>query len=61
MEYLEHGDLQKHLDKPFPEAETKEIASQLVEGLAFMHDNGFAHRDLKPGVCSLCPSQRLRN
>ena len=50
MEYLEHGDLQKHLTGPLPEVEAKEISSQLVEGLVFMHDNGFAHRDLKPGV-----------
>ncbi|EOO03023.1 putative calcium calmodulin-dependent protein kinase type 1b protein [Phaeoacremonium minimum UCRPA7] len=49
MEYLEHGDLQKHLTGPLPEVEAKEISSQLVEGLVFMHDNGFAHRDLKPG------------
>ncbi|KPM38063.1 hypothetical protein AK830_g8503 [Neonectria ditissima] len=48
MEHLEHGDLQKHLNKPFPEGQVKEIASQLAEGLVYLHDNGFAHRDLKP-------------
>ncbi|KAH6876349.1 kinase-like domain-containing protein [Thelonectria olida] len=48
MEYLQHGDLQKHLAVAFPEEEAKQIASQLAEGLFFMHDNGFAHRDLKP-------------
>jgi hypothetical protein len=66
MEYLEHGDLRKFLRKPFPEGEAKDIAIQLVEGLSFMHDNGFAHRDLKPEVCDYSPplypffSQRYR-
>jgi serine/threonine protein kinase len=53
MEYLEHGDLQKHLTRPLPEIEAREIALQLVEGLCFMHENGFVHRDLKPLVSSL--------
>ena len=50
MEYLELGDLQKYLAVPFSEKASQEIVSQLVEGLSFMHDNGFAHRDLKPAV-----------
>jgi len=50
MEYFEHGDLQNYLDQPFSEAHAKEITSQLVEGLGYMHENGFAHRDLKPKV-----------
>ncbi|KAK0705435.1 kinase-like domain-containing protein [Lasiosphaeris hirsuta] len=48
MQYLEQGDLQKYLNRPFPESEAREIASQLVEGLNFMHRNKYAHRDLKP-------------
>ncbi|VUC24930.1 unnamed protein product [Clonostachys rosea] len=48
MEYLEHGDLQSHLNRPFPEDEVRDIVFQLLEGLSFMHENGFAHRDLKP-------------
>ena len=50
MEYAKHGDLQRFLDEPFSEAETKQIAAQVLEGVAFMHQSGFAHRDLKPGV-----------
>ncbi|KAH7125957.1 kinase-like domain-containing protein [Dactylonectria macrodidyma] len=48
MEYLQYGDLQKYMDHPFPESQVKDVASQLLEGLGYMHDNGFTHGDLKP-------------
>ncbi|CAP92761.1 Calcium/calmodulin-dependent protein kinase type [Penicillium chrysogenum] len=52
MEYLETGDLFAYLYQkplpPLPEAEAKEIAYQILDGLCMMHENGFAHRDLKP-------------
>ncbi|RWA09193.1 hypothetical protein EKO27_g5902 [Xylaria grammica] len=51
MEYCPLGDLQQFLierTRP-PESDTREIISQVVQGLQFMHDEGFAHRDLKPG------------
>lgn len=60
MEYIEYGDLQRHMKKQFPDGEAREIASQLVEGLVYMHDNGFAHRDLKPGVRLSLPTNWLR-
>ena len=54
MEYLELGDLFAYLyqkpQAPLSEAEAKEIACQILEGLSMMHENGFAHRDLKPNV-----------
>ncbi|KAJ4264718.1 hypothetical protein NW764_015803 [Fusarium oxysporum] len=50
MEYIKHGDLQNYLNQPFSEVYAKVIAFQLVEGLGYMHENGFAHRDLKPKV-----------
>ncbi|OAQ80658.1 protein kinase [Purpureocillium lilacinum] len=50
MEYLEHGDLEQHLKSPLPEVEARQITGQVLEGLSFMHQNGFIHRDLKPGV-----------
>jgi len=48
MEYLAHGDLKKHLVRPLPEDEARTIGRQVLEGLKYMHENGFAHRDLKP-------------
>lgn len=55
MEYLEIGDLSAYLypkapTSPLPEAEAREIAYQILDGLSMMHQNGFAHRDLKPNV-----------
>lgn len=50
LEYIEHGDLRRFMHQAFPEPEAQHVALQLVEGLAFMHENGFVHRDLKPAV-----------
>lgn len=50
MEYAPDGDLQKLMTVPFPESITWEIVDQILEGLEFMHENGFTHRDLKPLV-----------
>jgi hypothetical protein len=33
-----------------PLEEAQQVTSQILEGLHEMHENGFAHRDLKPGV-----------
>ena len=50
MEYFQFGDLQRNLARPLPELEARQITMQVLEGLEFMHDNDFVHRDLKPGV-----------
>ena len=52
MEYLEIGDLFEYLRgrDPLPEIEAREITYQVLDGLSMMHDNAFAHRDLKPSV-----------
>lgn len=50
MEYLQLGDLEGYLKIRLDQSEVRQIAQQLLEGLEFMHDNNFVHRDLKPGV-----------
>jgi serine/threonine protein kinase len=62
MEYLELGDLRAYLDheKRFPEHEAKEITYQILVGLYNMHDNRFAHRDLKPEVSLFSIIKSLR-
>lgn len=53
MEYFALGDLQKYMYQPFPEGEAQHVTLQILEGLDFMHSNGFDHRDLKPQVRTL--------
>jgi len=55
MEYFPLGDLQNYLSSPLPERDTQQVTHQVLEGLSFMHDNGFAHRDLKPNVSLFLP------
>jgi serine/threonine protein kinase len=52
MEYLAKGDLETYLDKSprVPEDECRHIIAQVATGLEHMHTEGFAHRDIKPGV-----------
>ncbi|KAK0653022.1 kinase-like domain-containing protein [Cercophora newfieldiana] len=49
IEYFELGDLEGFLNSPLSEDVAGDIAYQLAEGLCYMHEIGFAHRDLKPG------------
>ncbi|KAG0640226.1 kinase-like domain-containing protein [Tuber brumale] len=58
MEYFERGDLRKHLDEPLPEEVVQRITGQVLKALQVMHENGIAHRDLKPDnifVVSMSP------
>jgi serine/threonine protein kinase len=55
MEYCELGDLQRYLfkkckDRRLPENQAHDIASQVLDALTRMHEEKFAHRDLKPAV-----------
>lgn len=55
MEYLPLGDLEenvKEIGGTICEVEIKDITLQILEGLNIMHMANFAHRDLKPKVCS---------
>ncbi|KAF8539845.1 kinase-like domain-containing protein [Trichophaea hybrida] len=58
MEYIQHGDLQKHLMESWTETNAQAITAQLLEGLIIMHNLGITHRDLRPEnifVASLSP------
>ncbi len=52
MEYLPAGDLEQFRtgSPPFSGLHASCIVWQLVQGVRHMHENGFTHRDLKPGV-----------
>ena len=49
MELLEGTDLRERLkDGPLAAADAVDIAAQIAQGLAFAHDRGVVHRDVKP-------------
>ena len=58
MEYISHGHLRNYLEVERSESEAKVVIRQLLEGLVVIHEEGFAHRDLKPEVGS--PSSRRK-
>jgi serine/threonine protein kinase len=53
MEYCPCGDLRHYMDShgQLPEPEVKTITTQVLRALAYMHEEKFAHRDIKPAVC----------
>lgn len=49
MDYYEHGDLSKFLNKkPLKEKFTRKYIKQLSNGLSYLLENKILHRDLKP-------------
>lgn len=52
MEYIEYGDLGQFIADRGQQAKAGawDIASQILEGLAVLHEREICHRDLKPQV-----------
>ncbi|VDN02166.1 unnamed protein product [Thelazia callipaeda] len=50
FEYMQENlyELMKDRDRYFPEHIIRNIIYQVLQGLAYMHKNGFFHRDMKP-------------
>ena len=48
MEYCSDGDLTNYKPTKFSEENIKIIFSNIIDGLAYLHDNHIYHRDIKP-------------
>ena len=55
MEYISRGNLRSYLKVKRSESEARVITRQLLEGLVVIHQEGFAHRDMKPEVTPPLP------
>lgn len=61
-EYMKGGSLEEWLERhPAPDLEAVlDFALQCLEGLAFAHQNGLVHRDVKPANCLLADAGVLK-
>ncbi|KAF9606210.1 hypothetical protein IFM89_023665 [Coptis chinensis] len=50
FEYMEFNlyQIMRSRQSPLPEADIQSLISQVLQGLSYMHSNGYFHRDLKP-------------
>ena len=63
MEFVEHDlkNLMASMKHPFTRSEVKCLMRQLVDGVAFLHENWIVHRDLKVRTAPSLPPSRTRS
>ena len=51
LEYVPDGDLEKYVTETggFGEEHARYLFKQILEAIEYVHNNGFTHRDIKPG------------
>jgi serine/threonine-protein kinase PpkA len=49
VQYIESGCLKDRLEQPMGASEAWQVTQQVAAALGFAHDQGFIHRDVKPG------------
>lgn len=51
MEFIQHGNLQQHVEKGvLSDPEAASVTAQVAQALEYMHEKHFIHRDIKPMV-----------
>ncbi|KAJ3052841.1 hypothetical protein HK097_005568 [Rhizophlyctis rosea] len=63
MELCKNGELYRYIQRrgrPLSEPEARGVATQLVQGMLYLHSNGIIHRDLKLSNLLLTDSFRLK-
>jgi eukaryotic-like serine/threonine-protein kinase len=62
MEYVDGRSLRSIIqsDAPLPPARALDIARQVTEALAYLHENGIVHRDIKPENVLLTPEGKVK-
>ncbi len=62
MEFIEGEELRVLMagESPMPVAQAVSIAAQVAEGLAFAHQRGVVHRDIKPGNIMVVPGKPVK-
>jgi serine/threonine-protein kinase len=61
MELLEGHDLRDLIkDVSLPPSRSVRIAAQVAEGLAYAHERGIVHRDIKPGNIMVLADERVK-
>jgi serine/threonine protein kinase len=62
MEYIDGETLKEYLDKKgkLSEKKIKEIFSQMLEAVGYVHEQGLIHRDIKPSNFMIAPKGQIK-